>query len=289
MTPTSHLRGAALGDAARIAGAADLLLVHARGPRLTLSEGLIAGEHWRGPLALDSGVEPLVREALAGNHPVRCTPGQRRRVVGPYWAAGAVLVPYHDQRGSTIVVLAGFASPPTDGAARYAAAAVRAFFPTDEGAPPPPANRPPPPQRRTTAHRDALTGLLNRDGWEETVRRRDAGGDGPHAVLLVDVAVEEQAAMRRVAGAVRANARSADLVARVAPTQIAVLMRGGHLSGCMETAVRVRTLLASDPLSPAVAMGWAAAAEPAALPRALEVARAMVAQERRARAADAGA
>jgi hypothetical protein len=131
MTPTSQpARHGALGDAARIAGASDLLLVHARGPQqLTLAEGLVAGEHWRGAFGLDAAVEPLVRQALAGTQPIRCPVGQRQRVVGPYWATDAVLVPYHDQRGSTIVVLAGFADAPTDGAVRYAAAAVRAFLP----------------------------------------------------------------------------------------------------------------------------------------------------------------
>jgi hypothetical protein len=128
MTPTSHpSRAGALADAARIAGAADLLLVHARADqRLTLVEGLVAGDHWQTPVPLDVAEEPLVREALAGTRPIRCPIGQRRRVVGPYWATDAVLVPHHDARGSTIVVLAGFVEPPTDGVARYAAAAVRA-------------------------------------------------------------------------------------------------------------------------------------------------------------------
>jgi GGDEF domain-containing protein len=290
MTPTSQpARHGALADAARIAGASDLLLVHARGhQQLTLSEGLIAGEHWRMPFALDAAVEPLVRQALAGTQPIRCPAGQRRRVVGPYWATDAVLVPYHDQRGSTIVILGAFLEAPTDGAVRYAAAAVRALFPAEEP-PPHPSASPVAPQRRMTGQRDAITGLLNREGWDETLRRRAAGGDGPHAILVVDVAVTpaaDAAVMRRVAAAVRANARSTDLVCRLGPTEIAVLMRGGDIGACMETADRVRTLLNGDPSGPPVTMGWSAVAEADALPHALEVARAMVGQERRARAGE---
>jgi hypothetical protein len=72
-----------------------------------------------------------VRQALAGEQLIRCPVGERRRVVGPYWATDAVLVPCHDEHGTTIVILAGFAEPPTDDAVRYAAAAVRAFLPID--------------------------------------------------------------------------------------------------------------------------------------------------------------
>jgi hypothetical protein len=135
MIPTSQpARCGALADAARIAAASDRLLVHARGhQQLTLAEGLIAGEHWRAAFGLDAAVEPLVRQALAGTQPIRCPVGRRQRVVGPYWATDAVLVPYHDQRGSTIVILAGFADAPTDGAVRYAAAALRAFLPIHGG------------------------------------------------------------------------------------------------------------------------------------------------------------
>jgi hypothetical protein len=271
MTPTSHpSRHGALADAARIAGASDLLLVQARGDQQpTLTEGLVAGEHWRGALGLDAAVEPLVRQALAGTQPIRCPVGQRQRIVGPYWATDAVLVPHHDQRGSTIVILAGFAEAPTDGAVRYAAAAVRAFFPIDE--------RP---------RRDPATGLLNENGWNETLRRRAAGGDGPHAILVADVAGTphvDAAIMRRVAAVVRANARSTDLVARVGATEIAVLMRGGDVGACMETARRVRTLLSGDPGCPRVTMGWSSAAQADCLVNALQDARAMVPQERRAR------
>lgn len=284
----SLLRGAALGDAARLAGAADLLLVHARAPRhLALAEGLVAGEHWRGPLALDVATEPLMRAALAGISPIRSVAGQRHRVVGPYWTTDAVLVPHHDQRGSTIVILAGFAQPPTDDTARYAAAAVRALFPIDD------ARRRPPLAQRATSHRDRVTGLLDRDGWEATLRRREARAEGAHAVLLIDAGCErdaighldERAILRRAAAAVRANARRADLIARVGAGEIAVLMRGIEIAGCLAIAMRVRTLLEHDPLGPPVSIGWAAARDAGAIARALEVARAMVAQDRRARAA----
>jgi diguanylate cyclase (GGDEF)-like protein len=303
MTPTPHpfptpdpadrspLRGAALADAARIAGARDLLLIQARTSlRLTLTDSLVAGEHWAGPLELRAGQEPLVRMALAADAPVRCREGEPRRIVGPYWASDAVLVPHHERRGSTIVVLAGFERRASDGELRYAAAAVRAFFPGD-GESRADADRSPP-ATRMTSHRDTLTGLLNRDGWEDTLRRRAHDADDRHAVLLVDVAAGaprdalDDVALRRVAAVVRANARSTDLVSRLGVTELVVLMRGGELSGCMETAVRVRTQLEAEPLATPVLMGWAAAPRSATISRAVEVARAMIAQERRAKAAE---
>ena len=50
------------------------------------------------------------------------------------------------------------------------------------------------------------------------MRRRAAGGIEPHALLVVNVSAPtpiDPAVLRRVAAAVRTNARSTDLVARV--------------------------------------------------------------------------
>jgi diguanylate cyclase (GGDEF)-like protein len=108
---------------------------------------------------------------------------------------------------------------------------------------------------RATSKRDALTGLLNRDGLRIALARALQRKSGPHSdvgVLLIDIdrfhlvnnslgQPAGDALLRSVAGRIRGVVRERDVVARIGGDQFAVQVEG--VSGPQALAVMARNLL----------------------------------------------
>lgn len=76
-------------------GARDLLVLHRSATgRYALRGGVGAGERWAGAVEVAPAEEPLLREAVSNGHIVVVAgSADARRVLGPYWAATAAVVP----------------------------------------------------------------------------------------------------------------------------------------------------------------------------------------------------
>jgi diguanylate cyclase (GGDEF)-like protein len=91
------------------AGAAqDALIFRVAGGRLTLVGGSGRGVGWSGVVDLDLGGEPLASRAHQRGSPVQVGGREPVRIVGPYWASRAVLVPVGTEH---LVVFGGTDAP----------------------------------------------------------------------------------------------------------------------------------------------------------------------------------
>lgn len=113
-------------------------------------------------------------------------------------------------------------------------------------------------QLKTLANSDALTGLLNRRGFEQMAERRITRAclDGEHsALLLIDADHFKQVndrhghaagdeLLRHMAGLIRGLVRAGDVVGRIGGEEMAVVMPGAILSTALATAERLRAAIA---------------------------------------------
>jgi diguanylate cyclase (GGDEF)-like protein len=111
------------------------------------------------------------------------------------------------------------------------------------------------------ARRDPLTGLANRLAWHEAVARADAGlatSGEPASVVLIDLdglkaANDERGhafgdeLIRALAGAVAANVRRGDVVARIGGDEFGVLVPGGDTDACVELVARLTEAIDRHP------------------------------------------
>lgn len=134
--------------------------------------------------------------------------------------------------------------------------------------------------------RDALTGLPNRLGWDETITRADASrAEAPMTasviVLEVDYLTRASDArapdvgdelLRTVTLLVRGVLREQDLVARIGGDELAVLLPSADEPACAKVVTRLRDAFASsaslEGLPISVAVGFATAAGTETLTRA---------------------
>lgn len=98
VTPAASARTTRYADLAVLVahlGARDLLVLHRCAPgRYALRGGVGAGERWAGAVEVALAEEPLLREAVSNSHIVVVAgSADARRVLGPYWAATAAVVP----------------------------------------------------------------------------------------------------------------------------------------------------------------------------------------------------
>lgn len=113
-------------------------------------------------------------------------------------------------------------------------------------------------QLKTLANSDALTGLLNRRGFEQMAERRITRAclDGEHsALLLIDADHFKQVndrhghaagdeLLRHMGGLIRDLVRAGDVVGRIGGEEMAVVMPGAMLSTALGTAERLRAAIA---------------------------------------------
>lgn len=81
----------------------DLLVFSVSDTTARLTGGTGRGAGWAETVTAELKAEPLLREAVGHGSPVRVDGAKPRRIVGPYWAAHAVVVPVS---GEHVVVLA---------------------------------------------------------------------------------------------------------------------------------------------------------------------------------------
>jgi GGDEF domain-containing protein len=144
---------------------------------------------------------------------------------------------------------------------------------------------------RSVLHRDALTGLLNGDGWRHALRRlANADADGIHTVLRLEVTpggddpsgegaeADAAAELQEVAAAMIACSRQDDVVARVGPRELCLLVHDAGAAAAAQTAAevaaRVREQLSrsAPQLRHRVWIGWAVAEHARAIAGALDAA-----------------
>jgi diguanylate cyclase (GGDEF)-like protein len=110
--------------------------------------------------------------------------------------------------------------------------------------------------RREEVAVDPATGVLTADSWRHVVERDRSGRRDGHAVLLLDLDHFRQlnerygnrvgdAVLRAVAGTLRAEVRSADLVGRSGGEEFSVLLPGTGRFDAMAIAERIRRKIAS--------------------------------------------
>lgn len=135
-------------------------------------------------------------------------------------------------------------------------------------------------------HRDALTGLPNRIGWDEAITRADeerAVNPTTESLIALDVdcltiANDTRGSevgddlLRTVVTIVRGAIREQDLVARIGGDEFAVLLHGADEAACVKAVTRLRDAFARsaslDGFPISVAMGFATAADADTLTRA---------------------
>ncbi|MCV0403843.1 MAG: GGDEF domain-containing protein [Chloroflexi bacterium] len=107
-------------DMATSLGVDDILVFAHRGSQLSLLGGAGRGVGWAGVVDVELADEPLARETLRRGRPKRVSDGESRRVIGPYWAEHAALIPVGDRH----LVVFGASRPiqPSDGELLRAAA-----------------------------------------------------------------------------------------------------------------------------------------------------------------------
>jgi diguanylate cyclase (GGDEF)-like protein len=121
---------------------------------------------------------------------------------------------------------------------------------------------------------DALTGLANRNGWDEAVAALDVAGPAPAscAILSVDLdklkAVNDRyghpagdAVLRAAANLLRAATRDDDTVARVGGDEFLVMLRATDAAGARRIVRRVRNgvrrlRVTEHGLTPGLSVGW---------------------------------
>ena len=106
-------------------GVTDLLVLEARDGELLLVGGSGRGAGWAGTVRVRLADEPSAVQARANGRPLRLSGPEPIRIIGPYWASHAVLVPV----GNDHLVVAGSSAAirPADGELlRHAAEAVAA-------------------------------------------------------------------------------------------------------------------------------------------------------------------
>ncbi len=240
------IRAAVLRDAARVAGARDILLVRVRDlSDARVVEGLVCGDRWESPCRLSLLHEPLLLSAVTSERIVRCCPRRPRRICGPFWSQSAALVAVHAARASLVVVFGGLREQPTVRRARDAAAAV------------------------------APLALGDADGVDEVAT------DGYGVVVVDDVGLAQDGALREEMVALAEVDGGAARAVRTAHDELAVLLPAATASTCDALAQRLRAALRAHGRSPAA--GWAVAERGASILGTLTVARSMVLHERRAR------
>lgn len=107
------------------------------------------------------------------------------------------------------------------------------------------------------AHTDALTGLVNRRGFERAQQqwRRTAQPGGVHALLLIDLdrftPINDEAghdagdaALRRIAALMRDHVRPQDAVARLGDDEFAILLHRRDAAQAVAVAERLRDAIA---------------------------------------------
>jgi diguanylate cyclase (GGDEF)-like protein len=99
--------------------AADVLVFAIEADRLSLVGGQGRGAGWSGIVDTQMTNEPLAARARGRGAPVQVSGSEAVRIVGPYWASNAVLVPVGAQH---LVVFGGMNTPPDPSAALTAAA-----------------------------------------------------------------------------------------------------------------------------------------------------------------------
>jgi diguanylate cyclase (GGDEF)-like protein len=133
---------------------------------------------------------------------------------------------------------------------------------------------------RSLMHRDALTGLLNREGWQHALRRlANEDADHIHTVLRIEVApgpagdARGERELAQVASALAASSRTGDVVARVGARELCLLVHeiDAEAATAPEVAARVRDRLAriAPHLHGRVSIGWAVAENARAIVTAL--------------------
>jgi diguanylate cyclase (GGDEF)-like protein len=88
--------------------AQDALIFRVAGDRLTLVGGSGRGVGWSGIVDLGLGGEPLASRAHKRSMPVQVSEPEPIRIVGPYWASQAVLIPVGTEH---LVVFGGLEAP----------------------------------------------------------------------------------------------------------------------------------------------------------------------------------
>ncbi|HET7520870.1 MAG TPA: GGDEF domain-containing protein [Candidatus Limnocylindria bacterium] len=84
-------------------GVADVLVLQRDGGRLRLLGGTGRGASWAGAVEVELETEPHAGRLMPGASPIRLRDTEPARVIGPYWATHAALVPVGDDH----VVVAG--------------------------------------------------------------------------------------------------------------------------------------------------------------------------------------
>ncbi len=123
---------------------------------------------------------------------------------------------------------------------------------------------------RTEARRDHLTGVTNRLGWDEEVRRalRESAADGrPLSVVVLDVDhfkgfndreghAEGDRLLRRISDAWQGQLRRSDLLGRLGGDEFAVLLRECGLDAAAAVATRMCRSIPSDATCSAGVAAW---------------------------------
>lgn len=110
---------------------------------------------------------------------------------------------------------------------------------------------------RFLSFHDAITGLYNRNRFEDEVQRLDAAGDVRAAVLICDLdglklindTLGHEAGdmmLRRLAMALRRVFRAGDMVARIGGDEFAVILPGVDRSGVLEVKERILSTIRAD-------------------------------------------
>lgn len=117
---STQRRDGGCADMAAMLGVEDILVFAHIGTQLSLLGGAGRGVGWAGIVDVDLADEPLARETLRRGRPKRVGGEESRRVIGPYWAQQAALIPV----GAGHLVVFGAPQPiaPSDGELLRAAA-----------------------------------------------------------------------------------------------------------------------------------------------------------------------
>ncbi len=118
MTDRSMNNGCA--DTASVLDVDDILVFAQRQGQLSLLGGAGRGIGWAGVVDVDLADEPLALETMRRGRPKRVEASDTRRVIGPYWADHAALIPLGD--GHLVVFGANRPIKPSDGELIRAAA-----------------------------------------------------------------------------------------------------------------------------------------------------------------------